>query len=127
MNQPSLFTDSTSGLPDAGVEVVKPRARKSDPGTSHAAAELVEKTGTQSKHHRAILEALNRQDGLTSEEIAQAAGLDRVAAARRMKELEKAKKVFRGSPRKSVNSGRLGVTWWLTTPNPWGVPSRDGT
>lgn len=120
MTQRSLFDNHERvQLPDAGVEVVKPRARKSDPPTSHAAAVLVEKTGTQARHHEAILEALAVRDGMTSEEIAAAAKIDRVAAARRMKELEKAKKVWRGSPRKSASSGRLGVTWFLTTPNPW--------
>lgn len=120
MTQRSLFDNPERvHLPDAGVEVVKPRARKSDPETSHAAAAQVIKSGTHEKHYKAIIDALWSEDGRTSDEIAKAAGLDRVAAARRMKELETAGKIWRGSPRKSRLSGRIGVTWWLTKPNPW--------
>lgn len=113
MTQPNLFSDESQLPPDAGHFHGHARARKSDPVTSHQAAAEVEASGTAARHHRMILDTLIREDGLTSDEIAKFAGLDRVAAARRMKELETEGRIRRGPPRKSVVSGRPGVTWFL--------------
>ncbi len=62
-----------------------PAARATDPGTSHAAATKV--VTFRGDHHRRILAALS--EPRTIYEIAQACGLDHVAVARRMPELER--------------------------------------
>lgn len=114
MTQPNLFDDAEpQTMPDAQLIRSKPRARKTDPETSHAAARQVEASGTAKRHGEMIVTALRANDGLTSEELASRAGLDRVAAARRMKELETDGRIRRGPPRKSAITGRPGVTWWL--------------
>lgn len=63
-----------------------PRARRSDPATSHIAAARVREFA--SGHFSAILAALTAP-GATIYELAARTGIDHVAIARRMSELEK--------------------------------------
>jgi predicted ArsR family transcriptional regulator len=88
-------------------------ARATDPATSREAAANAVASGSVARHHARILAALARLDGLTSEEVAAEAGIDRHAAGRRMKELETAGLIRRGESRRSARSGRNGQTWWL--------------
>lgn len=88
-------------------------ARTTDPGTNHLAAADAVASGTVAGHERRILAALREQPGMTSDEIARAAGLERVAAARRMAGLKRKRLVYDGEPRASSISGRAGVTWWV--------------
>lgn len=113
MTQPSLFDldPAPAGLPDAGAP--RRMARRSDPETSHDAAVQAVASGTVARDRDKILNAMRGQAWLTSEEIARLAGIDRVAAARRMKELEADRLIVRGPARKSTASGRAGVTWRL--------------
>jgi hypothetical protein len=114
VTQPSLFDEPESAhVPDAALIRAGAKARKADPATSHRAAAQVESSGTAAAHREKIVAALRAVDGQTSDEIANLAGLDRVAAARRMKELETAGRVRRGPERKSNVSGNAGVTWWV--------------
>jgi predicted ArsR family transcriptional regulator len=90
-------------------------ARATDPDTSREAARDAVASGSVARHESLILAALaGHAAGMTSEEIATAAGLDRHAAARRLPELERRGLVRRGEPRRSAGSGRRGVTWGLT-------------
>lgn len=119
MTQPSLFgnEEPAGKTPDAADARVSRMSRRTDPVTSHRAAAAAEASGTVGRHEEMILEALAKRDGMTSEEIAELAGLDRVAAARRMKRLEELGRVRRGEPRLSAKSGRPGVVWWLVKTN----------
>lgn len=108
MTQPSLFTDPDQ-LPDAGP---RPRARRTDPVSSHLAAEENAASGTRARHYDAILKALAGENGMTSDEIARKAGMDRVAVARRMAEMERNGQVRRGEIRKSRLTGRPGLCWY---------------
>jgi predicted ArsR family transcriptional regulator len=119
MAQPSLFDDpEPQAMPDAALIRSRPRARRSDPASSHQAAAEVEASGTAARHHRMILEAMRGASGLTSDEIAKKAGLDRVAVARRMVELERTGQIRRGPQRRSNVSGRPGVTWFFVVSTP---------
>lgn len=62
------------------------RARTNDPGTSHVAARGAR--AFAGEHCRKILAALRATDGLTIYELERATGLDHVAIARRLPELQ---------------------------------------
>lgn len=87
----------------------RPLSRASDPATSRSAANSAA-TKAKSDRERCLAVVLAHPEGLTSEEIAREAGMDRHAAARRMPELEAVALVERGPVRRSVG-GRDGVTW----------------
>ena len=65
-------------------ELRSPRARNTDPATSHAAANAVDFAGA---HHKAIYEALLRAGPSGKDRIADWANLDRSQVARRLKEM----------------------------------------
>lgn len=89
-----------------------PIARETDPETSHLAAEEVTTSGRRAVQQHAVLAAVMAQPGLTSRELAQAAGMDRYVVARRLPELEAAKRVRKGEARECRVSKRQAVTWW---------------
>ena len=60
-----------------------PRARRSDPETSHIAADRIKASGVLGKQQAAVLEAVRRYPGSTAVEIAKLAGIDRYAVSRR--------------------------------------------
>ena len=85
-------------------------ARRTDPETSHKAAARVREFAGE--HHRRILAAISPYSGSTIYQIAAQSGLDHVAAARRMGELEKAGKVYAEGERPGP-TGRMCRVWWL--------------
>lgn len=89
-----------------------PAARNTDPETSHLAAEENTRSGRRAVQQHAVLAAVMAQPGLTSRELAQAAGMDRYVVARRLPELEAAKIVRKGGARECRVSKRRAVTWW---------------
>lgn len=64
-----------------------PRARRTDPASSHRAAAEIESTGRASKHCAVILEALEHRPGCTCREIAVVCGLEYPQVSKRLKEL----------------------------------------
>ncbi len=88
-------------------------ARRTDPETSHAAAAGHVASGANAAQRAACLRVMSHV-GMTSDEIAAAAGIERHASARRLPELERAGLVSRGPARLSRVGGRSGVTWYLT-------------
>ena len=70
------------------LDLPPPRARRSDPATSKAAAARAERFA--SGHFAAIVAALKRIGAGTYREIAEEADMERHAVARRLKELETA-------------------------------------
>ena len=91
------------------VMVDTPRARNTDPETSHEAAEAIKASGELGRQQLAVLEAVRRWPGLTSLELGARMKLDRWAVARRLPELEGV--YVRKGEAKTVN-GRRHVTWW---------------
>lgn len=91
-----------------------PRARLTDPVTSHLAAEDVVLGGLAGQQAREVFETLSLMPGATSAEIGVAMGWEgaRWAAARRLPELERSGQVRRGEPRVCGNSHRPATTWW---------------
>ena len=66
-----------------------PRARTTDPLSSHAAADRMEASGRMGAQMAAVLVLIERFPGSTSRELAEQGGLDRHAVARRCPDLER--------------------------------------
>ena len=72
-----------------------PRARTTDPLSSHEAATEAERSGLIARQLDTVLAALKKTGGLTSAELAKRHGLDRYMVARRLPEAERAGMVRR--------------------------------
>ena len=107
--QLSLFDDAHDDPPAVAAHTM---ARASDPSTSHAAAAEVTASGVAAAQRAKVLAVVVAQPGLCSDEIAQAAGLQRHASGRRCPELERLGLVRKGAARPSRITGRSCVTWW---------------
>jgi hypothetical protein len=105
--QATLFDEPTA-------PAISPRAmaRESDPDTSHEAAQHVTASGAAAHQRQRVLALVRAQPGLTSDELAVAAGMLRQVPARRLPELERLGLVRRGQVRPSRVTGRNGLTWW---------------
>jgi DNA-binding MarR family transcriptional regulator len=97
------------GAPQPALPIEAPRARRTDPETSHEAAQAVLGSGQVKVQQAIVLEAVLRWPGLTSLELAARLRLDRYQVARRLPELERAGLVAKG-PARRVGL-RYGVTW----------------
>ena len=86
-----------------------PRARTTDPQTSHAAARSMRSTAAE--HHERILGALEADGDLTPEQIADRCGLDSVQVCRRMAELERLGLAWPTSETRKTRSGRMARVW----------------
>jgi len=89
-----------------------PRARRTDPSTSHVAAAGVRKSGRADTHKAMLLAAVRRLPGQTSAELAEITRLDRHEAARRLPELKQEEEIVQGAKRRCRARGTLAVTWW---------------
>lgn len=89
-----------------------PRARRSDPASSHAAAAHGEKTGALAAQMAQVNAAVNNWPGHTSRELALEMKADRYMIARRLPELERLWKVRKGAIRDCTAGGRPAATWW---------------
>ena len=96
-------------MPDLFTWAASPRARQSDPATSHAAAESMQ--GEASEHHELILAVLNDHEGLTATEIGCRCKLSSVQVARRMKELERLGLAETTGETRRTQSGRMARVW----------------
>lgn len=85
------------------------QARATDPATSHEAAEMA--IGFTPVHHKNILWALSKVGPGTIYEIERITGIDSVAVARRMKELERQGSVSRTSVTRPSPQGRQCTVW----------------
>lgn len=86
-----------------------PRARRTDPVTSHEAADAIKASGELGRQQREVLDAVRRWPGLTSLELGARMNINRWQVARRLPELEPLH--VRKGERRRVN-GRRHVTWW---------------
>lgn len=122
--------DPRAGIVDPNhpdIQQLPPRARATDPPTSHDAGEAHVATGRAQREQDVVLAALERhgRDGVTSDELAAAAGLDRYLVARRLPELRDVRGAARvyGYPlvpekRRSMISGRKAMVWRPATTEP---------
>jgi hypothetical protein len=102
MEQVELF--SRTAIPNTDT----PRARRSDPETSHLAAERIRpKLRAQ---QQAVLDALTRWPGSTAVELAKVSGLDRYLVSRRLPELVPMH-AKRGTARTCTVAGTPQTTW----------------
>lgn len=95
-------------------DVRTPATRRTDPTTSHDAEIRATRSGLRAGHQRAVLDAVRKYPNCTSRELAQRAGLDRYAVARRLPELVTAGYVDRGSKRACSVACTPAVTWHPT-------------
>jgi len=102
MLQVELF--SSTAIPNTDT----PRSRRSDPATSHLAAERVK--GKLRAQQQQVLDALTRWPGSTAVEIATHSGLDRYVVSRRLPELVPLH-ARRGRPRDCTVAGTAQTTW----------------
>lgn len=92
-----------------------PRARRTDPSSSHDAARRI--SGAISGHQQCqAYAAVRANPGRTSSELAAETGLDRYMLARRLPELLDEGMVTRRPPRADYYTHRPGVTWWPAQP-----------
>lgn len=95
-----------------------PAARRSDPGTSHAAAEAVTRAGIRGGHCAAVLTAIRQWPGLTSRELAKRMRWDRHEVARRCADLKGNPErgvpalAAQGKQRTCSVSHKAAITWW---------------
>lgn len=90
-------------------------ARRRDPESSKRAARELAESGALSSQQAQAIAAVRAWPGRTSQELAEAAGMDRYMLARRLPECEsRAGGVRRGELRKCSVTGRLAMTWWPT-------------
>ena len=100
------------GLFSAGPRgALRPLARHSDPQTSRMSAREHESSGRLNAQCVAVLEAVTARGGLTSAELAHAAGLDRYMVARRLPDLRERGLVANGEARRCGVTGRAAITW----------------
>lgn len=86
-----------------------PRARRSDPETSHIASGRIRPK--LRKQQRAVLDALTRWPGSTAVELAHETGLDRYLVSRRLPELVPVY-VRRGRPRECTVNKTPMTVWY---------------
>lgn len=102
----SAAEDSVNGTPPENL------VRKKDPATSRAAAFSAKELRV--KHSVAILHELWLEwGGLTSEEVARAAGLEHAQVWRRMSELSRAGRIVVTGEKRKNRSGRMAQVWRL--------------
>lgn len=91
--------------------VETPAARRTDPITSHLAAEQHTASSKHTHQQAQATAAVRAYPGRTSFELAMATDLDRYMLARRLPECVMAGTVVKGAPRHCSVTGRLALTW----------------
>lgn len=91
--------------------VATPAARRTDPESSHQAAEIHTLSGKRAHQQDQAAAAVRQFPGRTSFELALCTDLDRYMLARRLPECETAGRVRRGPMRACTVTGRLAMEW----------------
>lgn len=101
-------------MPDLfeGVPLLAPRARSTDPTTSHTAARSMRTSAAE--HRKRILGVLNDHGDLTPEQIGDRCGLGSVQVCRRMAELERLGKAEPTGERRRNRNGSPARVWRIT-------------
>lgn len=90
----------------------RPRARRKDPATSHAASDYIAATGSASAQCGFALAAVRAFPGRTSQELARKVDGDRYVLARRLPELRDDGLVRNDGEKRCDVTGRSALTWW---------------
>lgn len=90
--------------------------RAVDLSTIHDAAHYVVASSLQANQHYQSAKAVTDNPGMTSNELAQATVPDRYMLARRLPELIKAGRVWRGANTPCAVRGHTACTWWPVAP-----------
>jgi len=98
--------------PNAPRAVATPAARRTDPETSHKAAEEHTRSGARAHQQQQVTAAVRALPGRTSFELAMATGLDRYMVARRLPECVTAGTVRKGATKTCGITGKTALTWW---------------
>lgn len=85
----------------------EPRARATDPSSSHAAADELERSGRADRQLDQVQRLVRRYPGRTSKMLATMGRVDRYMVARRLSELER-----QGRVRRRDAGGGAQLTWW---------------
>lgn len=93
--------------------VETPAARRTDPVTSHLAAEQHTRSGARGHQQAQAIAAVRQWPGHTSFELAMLSGIDRYTLARRLPECETAGAVKRGAITECTVTRKKALTWWL--------------
>lgn len=99
----------------AGLPMFDPGARKTDPETSHEAAESMRDTAESQR--KKILDYLKAHCPMTADELDDFLGLRVTSAGRRLPELLRAGQVERLPETRATLSGRQAHLWGATQPN----------
>lgn len=91
--------------------VATPAARRTDPESSHQAAEIHTLSGKRGAQQDQAAAAVRQFPGCTSFELAMRTHMDRYMLARRLPECELAGRVRRGVQRACTVTGRLAMEW----------------
>lgn len=106
MTQLPLFT---------GHDLVTARARRTDPETSHIAAQQIEERGTAHIQRQIIAEVVAAHPGLTAGEIPKYCDLDYFQVNKRLGEIERLGLIVRGEKRECTVRTSQQQTWWPKT------------
>jgi hypothetical protein len=93
------------------LDIARKLARRTDPVTSHIAAQRMADSGALSDQQRIARDLVFDHPNCTSDELAEHGLLDRYQLARRLPEVESAGHIERGAVRKSRKTGRPACTW----------------
>ncbi|HDS1582172.1 TPA: winged helix-turn-helix domain-containing protein [Stenotrophomonas maltophilia] len=91
-------------------------ARSTDPHTSHAAAADLVACGALRVQHAQTEAAVIRHPGHSSLHLATLTGLDRHMLGRRLPELAREGRIWRGPSAPYASTGRPACTWWPVAP-----------
>jgi hypothetical protein len=97
--------------------VETPAARRSDPVTSHQAAEHVTRSGVRGQQQAQAAAAVRAFPGCTSFELAMRTDIDRYVMARRLPECVTAGVVRKGPARTCSITRRQALTWFPVQPS----------
>src|SRR5690348_8790511 len=94
--------------------VETPAARRSDPESSHLAAEEITRSGKRGQQQAQTIAAVRAFPGSTTFELAMRTDIDRYVLARRASECETGGAIRRGEIKRCSVSGRMALTWFPT-------------
>lgn len=87
-------------------------ARNTDSSGSHEAADRIVRSGAHAAQKDLTASAVQRYPGMTSMQLARVTGMDRHMVARRLPDLAKEGRAFRGAKAVCPISNITVCTWW---------------
>lgn len=91
-------------------------ARSTDPQSSHIAAAALAESGALRVQHAKTEAAVMRHPGQSSLHLSTLTGLDRHMLGRRLPELAREGRIWRGPTARCATTGKPACTWWPVAP-----------